>query len=650
MFHYASNHPLSTPGLPPTRVLAGHPLRAGRGAAASPPATLSAFSAMRRKAWDATRTDLSRYALPLEERLRRKALLRCPVDTGNHRRTKRHPRRSGGRKKTKPASAAASPGAALGPNLLLRTPTRAAQVAGPPAHPTKTPKSVWAESRGAAAIGAKAKAWVPSGTTAGKGLVERTPGFIDDSWEMYMGVEGEEDTKDAEGMEDRAQEDEVLHVNSPSSHTLYERERPQQRQLSSSSSSSSSYRRPASGTTMSLRATARKWDKRKEAIEAEIAKAESDIFTQDAADAMRALRGTATPGAYMGRKHGSFLKKRVAATPAATELGRRRRAEQEAALMELGAQITRLRVIRGVDDELAGQEQQPQQQPADKDRVVGHWMHFNASSLSHSMAGDLKTPYKDAHRMISSLAKIASSLASSLAESEIRLQEAEIEARDSRDALLDVSAELEQVRIARDVDAETISRLVSQVPDIALRGHIQQQEEEELSHKAEAAEEEKEALLDFEGEVDIEDDADAIAAVAPFDAATARAFESANLGISGTAMQISPSYDEPNAAEVLEVVEEEAEAEEEEEEPAEPPPAPVAAPQTPLPQYAMDEELTPRTVPRPVAKPMPSRGIFMPSVQFNKNVNTKPLGKLDFSDYMNSAAAWRSRPSQEMSN
>ena len=96
--------------------------------------------------------------------------------------------------------------------------------------------------------------------------------------------------------------------------------------------------------------------------------------------------------------------------------------------MELGAQITRLRVIRGVDDELAGQEQQqqqqPQQQPADKDRVVGHWMHFNASSLSPSMAGDLKTPYKDAHRMISSLAKIASSLASSLAESEIRLQEA----------------------------------------------------------------------------------------------------------------------------------------------------------------------------------------------------------------------------------
>ena len=249
--------------------------------------------------------------------------------------------------------------------------------------------------------------------------------------------------------------------------------------------------------------------------------------------------------------------------------------------------------------------------------------------------------------MISSLAKIASSLASSLAESEIRLQEAEREARDSRDALLDVSAELEQVRIARDVDAETISRLVSQVPDIALRGHIQQQEEEELAEE-EVATEEQEALPDFEGEVDIEDDADAIAAVAPFDAATARAFESANLGISGTAMQISPSYDEPNAAEVVEDAEEE--AEEGAEEPAEAPPAPAAAPQTPLPQDAMDEELTPRTVPRPVAKPMPSRGIFMPSVQFNKNVNTKPLGKLDFSDYMNSAAAWRSRPSQEMSN
>jgi hypothetical protein len=270
-------------------------------------------------------------------------------------------------------------------------------------------------------------------------------------------------------------------------------------------------------------------------------------------------------------------------------------------------------------------------------------MHFNASSLSPSITGDLKTPYKDAHRMISSLAKVASSLASSLAESEIRLQEAEKEARDSRDALLDVSAELEQVRIARDVDAETISRLVSQVPDMALRRHIQEQEEaaaeddftmEELGKDGA----EGEASPMFEGDINIEDDADAIAAAAPFDAASARAFESANLGISGTAMQISPSYDEPNP-----IVGAGVEEEEEGEEPAEAPPAPIAAPQTPMVPNAMDEELTPRTVPQPEAKPMPGRGIFMPSVQFNKNVNTKPLGKLDFTDYMNSAAAWRSR-------
>ena len=98
--------------------------------------------------------------------------------------------------------------------------------------------------------------------------------------------------------------------------------------------------------------------------------------------------------------------------------------------------------------------------------------------------------------MISSLAKVASSLASSLAESEIRLQEAEKEARDSRDALLDVSSELEQVRIARDVDAETISRLVSQVPDIALRDHIQQQEDAVEGSNLAMEEEEGEAQAD----------------------------------------------------------------------------------------------------------------------------------------------------------
>ena len=343
----------------------------------------------------------------------------------------------------------------------------------------------------------------------------------------------------------------------------------------------------------------------------------------------------------MGRKHTEFLKKRVIATPAATELGRRRRAEQEAALMELGAQIMRLRVIRGVDDELVDPDKEQDTLHADGNKVVGHWMHFNASKLSASLTGDLKTPYKDAHVMISSLAKIATSLASSLAESEIRMQEAEKEARDSRDALLDISTELEQVRIAREVDADTISRLVSQVPDIALQDHILEQEERAQGDAVEDADDVsieihngEPELANIEDETEIEDDADAIAAAAPFDAATARAFESENLGVSGKSMRITHA---PEMASV------EKEDQEEEEEPAQEPPSPVAAPRTPSAQGTVDEDLTPRTAPQPAAKPNPARGIFMPSVLVNKNVNTTPLGKLDFTEYMNSAAAWRAR-------
>ena len=101
---YPSNHPLSPQGIPPTRVLAGHPSRtlAVDGAAWSKTADQAARPAVSRprKAWDATNTDLSRYSLTLEERMRRKALLRSPVDTGNHR-----ARRGRGKKKTKRADA-----------------------------------------------------------------------------------------------------------------------------------------------------------------------------------------------------------------------------------------------------------------------------------------------------------------------------------------------------------------------------------------------------------------------------------------------------------------------------------------------------------------------------------------------------------------
>eukprot|EP00946_MAST-07B_sp_MAST-7B-sp1_P005402 g5402.t1 len=629
---YPSAHPLSPQGIPPTRVLAGHPSRASAvdGATRSTvPGQAARLAVSRpRKAWDATNTDLSRYSLTLEERMRRKALLRSPVDTGNHRaRRGRAKKKSAKGRKKVPSSAAASPGAATGPNPI-RTPTRSRPALNVPSHPTKAQVHT-------------RRAWVPSGKTAGKGLVERKPGFVDESWMVY--VDGEGDQADYAGSEeDRELVDPVLKVTSPSSHSPCERV-PATPAEKLPSNSTSSFRKTV-GTPYSLRETSRKWNKRKEAIEAEIARAEADIFTQDAADAMRALRSTPTPGAYMGRKHTEFLKKRLVATPAATELGRRRRAEQEAALMELGAQISRLRVIRGVDDELIDPDQEQDTLNRDGNKVVGHWMHFNASNLSASLNGDLKTPYKDAHVMISSLAKIATSLASSLAESEIRLQEAEKEARDSRDALLDISTELEQVRAAREVDADTISRLVSQVPDIALQDHIQEQEEkaqgdaagdgDDILIKVHDDEPEPASIGD---EIEVEDDADAIAVAAPFDAITAKMFESENLGISGTSMRITHVHEMT----CVEKGDQEAE-----EEPAQEPPSPVAAPRTPSAQGTVDEELTPRTAPQPAAKPNPARGIFMPSVQVNKNVNTTPLGKLDFTEYMNSAAAWRARTAE----
>ena len=661
---YSDAHPLSPQGVPPTRVMAGHPANLRRSPAVSSfgagsPAAIYSRPASR-KSWDSTNTDLSRYSLTEEERIRRKAILRSPVDTGNHGGVRR---RSKGRKafakkknkmkkqKPKASSSAASPGAASGPNPM-RTPTRSRSALETPSHPTK-------------------RAWVPSGKTAGKGLVERKPGFIDTSWQLYVDDEEDDSVIPSDGEE--------LHVTSPSSLNSYKlsdiaADSSRARKLKSSTerragaSSTPVSIRKSTGTTMSLYETSKKWKQRKEAIEAQIAKAESDIFTQDAADAMRALRSTSTPGARVGRKQASFLKKRVAATPAATELGRRRRAEQEAALIELGAQITRLRIIRGVDEELP-----PEQEHADttvklsEDNAVGHWMHFSASSLSSTLSGDLSSPYKDAHVMISSLAKVASSLASSLAESEIRLQEAEKEARLSREALIDVSTELEQVRSARDVDAETISRLVTQIPDIALmdyRSSAQQHNYGEVAGNQQSPDEgdltseEAKSLVDVDDDANLDacleimDNADAIAAAAPFDSVTAKQFESENLGISGKAMQILHAPTEDDALYATER-EDTLSAEEE---PAEAPPAPVPAPvqasmatsqastqpstQT---QVSVEEELTPRTAPQPVAKSSPGRGIFMPSVQFNNNVNTKPLGKLDFKEYMNSAAAWRAQ-------
>jgi hypothetical protein len=454
---YSENHPLSKTGRPtPYKKLNGHPVRSGgsmshrrtprqqqlpqqqrsRRNLNQSPVSRSAVSG--RAAWNSTNNDLSIYSLTEEERLRRKKILRTPVDTGR-------------RKPHRMKSVAASPGGAKGPKKYVT-----------PAASRTPPKSK--------------RAWLPSGKTTGKGLVERTPGFVDDTWMKFTNSDQQKQDEDHDtgvidevasecGSNDEVEEeyDEIDRVADPFRTTSVRASASTKK-----ASSVSSFRKPV-GTRLSLHTASKAWDKRK--------KAHPDVFTAQDAELMSALRAadtTSTPeqSKKLQQKQCQFTPsvsttKNIQPPPrpmkASTELGRRQRAEQEGAFMELEAQLTRLRAVKGIEQEQTfnGEE---------NDGITKHWIGFHANLPStNAVLNNTPNPTTyNTRTMLTSLAHVASTLASSLAENEIRLQEESKARIKMQDLLLETQSELKHMKAQQSEDSDAIARMITQMPDVAL--------------------------------------------------------------------------------------------------------------------------------------------------------------------------------------
>jgi ElaB/YqjD/DUF883 family membrane-anchored ribosome-binding protein len=491
---YPEGHPLARRGTP--KRIVGHPIRTAetlthrriprrqqqhqaqhqpnkRGHQQSP---LPRTPPSKRAAWDSTNSDLSRYTLSEQELLRRKKLMRTPVDTGRTR-------------SRRAKSVAPSPGGANGfkkkSGAAIATST--ATTATTPATTQRsftTPK----------------KAWVPSGKTSGKGLVGRTPGFVDDSWKEYAKDLPEEENDDMaeidtfHGQEEDSAEEEYNEIDrtadpyrTPSVAAAQKKQHAGRSTLStvaggaatrsSPSSFVSSFRKPV-GTRLSLHTASKAWAKRKES--------HPDIFTAQDAEIMSALRNNsnATPASSSLPSRSAHSKLSTSQPPprpmkASTELGRRQRAEQEGAFMELEAQLTRLRIVKGIEQT----EQQHLNNTDDTMTAVSpssnedlapakHWISFHANmpttnALLNNTSVNSTSSY-NTRTMLTSLAHVASTLASSLAENEIRLQEESKARQNMQDVLLETQSELKHLKAQQSEDSDAIARMITQMPDIAL--------------------------------------------------------------------------------------------------------------------------------------------------------------------------------------
>ena len=485
--YYPQGHPLSHRGTPGK--IRGHPIRAGgtlthrrvprqqyerqqrqqqrqlqkqRGHQQSPmPQTPT-----KRAAWDSTHTDLSKYSLSEEERVRRKRILRTPVDTGRRSKTK-----------SRSKSVAPSPGGSASTNMS------STHKVGGSSKIFTTPK----------------RAWVPSGKTSGKGMVARTPGFVDESWKEFAKDLDEDEQTEAEEQEEQAEQEEqeetyneidrqadpyrtpsvkqaqkdMMKTPPVSSVTTAPVFATSSRRNITPSSSVSSFRKPV-GTRLSLHTASKAWAKRKEA--------HPDVFTAQDAAHMSAVNNTSTATTSEQYQRHSQLRTTTTTNPvslslprpmkASTELGRRQRAEQEGAFMELEAQLTRLRIVKGIEQT----EPMPPTTEATTNATpepAKHWIGFHAhmpttNAVLNNTPTTVTSASYNTRTMLTSLAHVASTLASSLAENEIRLQEESKARENMQDLLLETQSELKHLRAQQSEDSEAIARMITQMPDIAL--------------------------------------------------------------------------------------------------------------------------------------------------------------------------------------
>ena len=459
---YPDGHPLARKGTPNKKIFQSHPIRTGgtmttrrvprnrqsphpqhkqRAHQQSP---MPRTPPTRRAAWDSTNSDLSQYSLSEEERLRRKRILRTPVDTG---RTVKQQHRN--------KSVAASPGAARGPKK----------------HSSKmnTPK----------------RAWIPSGKNQKNSLLARTPGFVDESWRQYTpenlqndddGDDGEvevevevEETDELEEEASNADEAEYNDIDreaDPFRTPSVEAAAPPP-QRTDFKRTQMSFRKPHE--RMSLHSASKAWAQRQEA--------NPDVFTAQVAERMSAQKAR-----HRSPEQHTILKRMTAPPPrpmkASTELGRQRRAEQEGAFIELEAQLTRLRHVKGIQQETVATPSSasdlsasPSASPSSE--PTRHWIGFHAdmpttNALLNNTPSSSSSSTYDTRTMLTSLAHVASTLASSLAENEIRLQEESRERQHIQDILLETQSELKHLKAQQSEDSEAIARMITQMPDIAL--------------------------------------------------------------------------------------------------------------------------------------------------------------------------------------
>ena len=507
--YYPADHPFSVADrhTPYKKIFSQHPIRSAgsishrrtprrRGPKQSPAATsFQSPPTSSRAAWNSTNNDLSIYSLTEEEQQRRKKVLRTPVDTGR-------------RKPHRMKSVAPSPGGATGPKKYA------------------TPTTSMAPAK-------MKRAWCPSGKTSGKGLVERTPGFVDDSWMKYAknkqedghGIDEETDVdgngahdvnRSNNGGIDRAEAVDAtdtteyndidrgadpFRTSSVSAAQRKQQKHAVKKKPSAAAAAVSSFRKPV-GTKMSLHTASKAWAKRKES--------HSDVFTAQDAKLMSALRGVETTPSEQPTATGTMPTPQAPTTPttpttlmtpmtpmvtmtprnvkrsmvvpprpikASTELGRRQRAEQETAFMELEAQLSRLRVVKGiVVPQIPASESTLQASPGgggnapkERDVVTKHWIGFHTNVPSTTaLFNNTPNPTYNTRTMLTSLAHVASTLASSLAENEIRLQEESKARIHMQDLLLDTQSELKHLRAQQSEDSDAIARMITQMPDVAL--------------------------------------------------------------------------------------------------------------------------------------------------------------------------------------
>ena len=456
---YPDGHPLARKGTPTKKIFQSHPIRTGgtmttrrvprnrqsphpqhkqRAHQQSP---MPRTPPTRRAAWDSTNSDLSQYSLSEEERLRRKRILRTPVDTG---RTVKQQHRN--------KSVAASPGAARGPKK----------------HSSKmnTPK----------------RAWIPSGKNQKNSLLARTPGFVDESWRQYTpknlqddddgddGDDGEvEETGELEeevSQADEAEYNDIDREADPFRTPSVEAAAPPP-QRTDFKRTQISFRKPHE--RMSLHSASKAWAQRQEA--------NPDVFTAQVAERMSAQKAR-----HRSPEQHTTLKRMTAPPPrpmkASTELGRQRRAEQEGAFMELEAQLTRLRHVKGIQQEIvtspsSASDLSASPSASSSSEPTRHWIGFHADMpTTNALLNNSSSSTYDTRTMLTSLAHVASTLASSLAENEIRLQEESRERQHIQDVLHETQSELKHLKAQQSEDSEAIARMITQMPDIALNNLV----------------------------------------------------------------------------------------------------------------------------------------------------------------------------------